>query len=458
MIKGYLKYLLPIFIINYFTQGNVRSIKAKQNITFSFLIKGLSIAISLVLVPLTIHYINPTRYGIWLTLSSIIGWLSFFDIGFGSGLRNKFAEAVAKGEHELARVYVSTTYAILSIIIVIFLILFFCINPFLNWSKILNTPNDMAGELSLLAMIVFVFFCIQFVLQLVTTVTTAYQQPAIASLFNFLGSLFSLIVIYICIKTTSGNLIYLGLILGFMPVIVLAISSIWLYTHEYRRYAPAIKFIQFGYARDLMGLGLKFFIIQIAVIVLYQSSNIIIAQLFGPAQVTSYNIAYKYFGVIPMVMGTIMIPFWSAFTEAWVKKDIQWIKNSIKKLKMFWVLLSAVTIIMLTFSNYIYKMWIGKEIQIPLNVSIVMAAYVIINAWNGIYSQFINGIGKIRLQLYSGIWGMILNVPMAIYFGKKIGISGVILSSVILGAINMIWIVIQYNKIINNKAKGIWAK
>lgn len=458
MIKERLKQLLPAFIINYLTQGNVRSIKAKQNIAFSFLIKGLSIAISLVLVPLTIHYINPTRYGIWLTLSSIIGWLAFFDIGFGSGLRNKFAEAIAKGEHELARIYVSTTYAILSIIIVVFLILFFCINPFLNWSKILNTPNDMAGELSLLAMIVFVFFCIQFVLQLITTVTTANQQPAIASLFNFLGSLFSLIVIYVCIKTTSGNLISLGLILGFMPVLVLFVSSIWLYTHEYRRYAPAIAFVKFSYARNLMGLGLKFFIIQIAVIVLYQSSNIIIAQLFGPAQVTSYNIAYKYFGVIPMVMGTIMIPFWSAFTDAWVKKDIQWIKKSIKKLKVFWVLLSAVTIIMLTFSNFIYKMWIGEEIQIPLNVSIAMAAYVIINAWNGIYSQFINGIGKIRLQLYSGIWGMIINIPLAIYFGKKIGISGVILSSVILGAINMIWINIQYNKIINNKAKGIWAK
>lgn len=117
MIKGCLKYLLPGFIINYFSQGNERSIKAKQNIAFSFIMKGLSIAVSLVLITLTMHYINPMRYGIWLTLSSIIGWMAFFDIGFGSGLRNKFAEAVAKGEHELARIYVSTTYAIMSIII-----------------------------------------------------------------------------------------------------------------------------------------------------------------------------------------------------------------------------------------------------------------------------------------------------------------------------------------------------
>ncbi len=51
-----------------------------------------------------------------LQLSSIVGWFSFFDIGLTQGLRNKFAEAKAKGDDELAQVYVSTTYAILAMI------------------------------------------------------------------------------------------------------------------------------------------------------------------------------------------------------------------------------------------------------------------------------------------------------------------------------------------------------
>ena len=55
----------------------------------------LSIAISLVMVPMTLGYVNPVQYGIWITLSSIVGWLGYFDIGFGNGLRNRFAESVA---------------------------------------------------------------------------------------------------------------------------------------------------------------------------------------------------------------------------------------------------------------------------------------------------------------------------------------------------------------------------
>jgi len=147
-----------VFFKGLITRGHDRSVNIKKNILGLFVIRGLSIAISFILVPLTIHYINPTRYGIWLTLSSIIGWFGFFDIGFGNGLRNRFAEAITKGEDELARIYISTTYAILSLIITVLLVTFFCINPFINWTKILNAHAGMGRELGLLDLIVFTFF------------------------------------------------------------------------------------------------------------------------------------------------------------------------------------------------------------------------------------------------------------------------------------------------------------
>ena len=445
-------------VLNFFTQGNQRSIEAKKNIAGTVVIKGISIVISLLMVPITIHYVNSTQYGIWLTLSSIIGWFSFFDIGFGNGLRNKFAESIAKGEHEKARIYVSTTYAILTIIVAIILILFLCFNPFLNWSNILNTTPEMAGELSLLALIVFVFFCMQFVLQLITTVITANQQPAKASLLYFLGSLLSLTIIFILTKTTSGSLIYLGLVYGSAPVVVLIASSIWLYTHKYKAYAPSLKFVKFRFAYDLMSLGLKFFLIQIAAVIFYQTSNIIIAQLFGPAQVTPYNIAFKYFSVIPMFFGIVLTPFWSAFTEAWSNNDLHWIRSIMKRLMQLWTLLVAIALIMFLFSSFIYRIWVGKEIVVPISLSAVIAIYVVLNAWNGIFSNFLNGVGKIKLQLYLALFGSLLNIPLAIFLGKELGIYGVILSTTLISLMTAVTTPIQYNKIINGKAQGIWAK
>lgn len=442
----------------FFNDGHERSTRARKNIIWSFVIKGLSIITSLVVVPLTIHYVNDTRYGIWLTLSSIIAWFSFFDIGFGNGLRNRLAEALTRGEQELARIYVSTTYAILGIIIGIILLLFLVLNPFLNWAGILNAPAEMAGELGILALVVFVFFTIQFVLQLLVTVLTANQEPAKASLLTFLGSFISLVIIFILTRTTSGSLICLGAAFSIAPVVVLLVTSLIYYGSQYKHIAPSVRYVKFGYARDLMGLGLKFFVLQIAAIVIYQTSNLIIAQLFGPTQVTSYNIAFKYFSVVTMVMGIILLPFWSAFTEAWTIRDIQWIKSAVNRLKVLWAVLSAGTLVMLIFSNLIYRLWVGPGIYVPVGVSVAMAAYVIIYAWNGIFINFLNGVGIIRLQLYSGVLGMLLNIPMAIWLGRKIGIVGVLIPVVFLGAINMVWATIQYNKIVNFRARGLWAR
>ncbi len=454
MLASYINKIMTLK--SFFYKGHERSVNAKRNILFSFGIKGLNILISLMLVPLTIDYINPTRYGIWLTLSSIIGWLSFFDIGFGNGLRNKFAEAMAAGEKELARKYVSTTYAVLAIIISVVLIIFVSINPFLNWAKILNTPPEMVAELSVLALVVFVFFCLQFVLQLITTIITANQQSAKASFYNLLGSVFSLMVIYVLTKTTQGNLLYLSYALGLTPVVVLAISSLYFFNGEYKYYAPSIKYVKFSYTKDLMGLGLKFFLIQISAIVLFQSNNIIISQLFGPEQVTPYNITYKYFGVITMIAGIIMTPLWSAYTEAWVKKDFEWIKKTVRKLQYLWLLLFGLSLFMLVVSPFVYHYWLGGKVIISFSLSAIMCLYVLVIVWNMIFVYFLNGVGKIRLQLYSSFFGTIMTIPLTYYFAILFGIIGIIVASCVLGLINTLWTYFQYSKLVSQTAKGIW--
>lgn len=446
------------FITNFFVKGHPRSLLAKKNIVASFVIKGVSIAISLVLVPLTINYINPSRYGVWLTLSSIVVWLSFFDIGFGYGLRNRFAEALAEGKEELARIYVSTTYAILSIIVGGLMLLFFIVNPFLDWSMILNSTPDMENELTVLAIIVFVFFCLRFVFQLINTVLAANQQPAKGSFVDLLGSIFSLVVIFILTKTTEGNLIYLGTVLGFTPVLVLIVSSLWFYNGEYKKFAPSFKFIKFTYAKDLMSLGVKFFIIQIAALVLFNTDNIIIIHLFGSKDVTTYNVAFKLFSVVTMGFNIIAVPLWSAFTDAYARNDLDWIKTTIKTLEKMWIGLIGLTILILLASPFIFKLWLGDAVMVPFALSLAMTSYVIVSVWQTIHVYFLNGIGKVKLQLYLVIFSSVINIPMAIFLGKHFGLIGITITSTILFAVMGVVFSIQTRKILNGTATKIWTE
>ncbi|NTS42551.1 oligosaccharide flippase family protein [Flavisolibacter sp. BT320] len=435
-----------------------RSIKTKRNIIFSLLIKGGSIIISLVSVPLTIDYINPNQYGIWITLSSIVGWVGFFDVGFGNGLRNKFAECVSMGHHRLARVYVSTTYALITILVLIILGVFFLINPFITWSKILNAPPSMEHELGVLAIIVFSFFCLQFILQLLNTIVTANQESAKSSMFTFLSSLFSLLVVFILVKYTKSNLILLGITMSFTPVIVLLFSSVLLYNGKYKQYAPSASLVKFRFVRRLMGLGIKFFVIQIAALILFQTDNIIITHLFGPSEVTNFNVAYKLFAVVLMAFTIVMTPLWSAITDAYSKNDLEWIKGVMNKMRMIWICLVVTTFFLLIVSPYIFKLWLGSSVEISFVLSLSLCIYVITQTWQTIHVYFLNGVGKIHLQLYLVVICAIVNIPLAIFFAKIFGPSGVILSNSFLFMGMGMLFYLQSKKILDKVANGIWNK
>lgn len=112
------KILMKQLLLNFINKGSERSIKAKKNVLSMLFIKGGSILVGLLLVPLTLEYVDSESYGIWLTLSSMVAWISFFDIGINNGLKNKLAESLALKNYELGQKYVSTTYAILSLIFI----------------------------------------------------------------------------------------------------------------------------------------------------------------------------------------------------------------------------------------------------------------------------------------------------------------------------------------------------
>lgn len=444
---------------SFFTKGSKRSILAKKHIVYSFFLKGISVVIGLLFVPLLLNYLDAERYGIWLTLTSIVGWFTFFDAGLGNGLRNKLSEALAKGEHQLAKEYVSTTYALISAIFISVLILFYCVNPFLHWNEILNTSSVPENELSLLALVVFTFFLLRFIFKLIGIILMADQKPALNNAFGPIGNIISLLIIYILSLTMKGALVSMGFVLSVIPVIVLLIASFFLFRKRYFYLKPSIKNIRWAHSHSLLGLGVKFFIIQIASIILFTTSNIIITQILGAEQVAIYNIAFKYFQVPVMIYGIIMTPIWSAVTDAYTRKDFAWLKGALAKLNKLSLLAFLGIIFMLIISPQIYSVWIGSEISIPFAVSSSMALYASINVFLSPYSQFINGIGKLYLSTRLVAIVLIFYIPLAIFLAKSpLQTAGVMIATCIINAIGIPFQIYQTNRLISQKAHGIWNK
>lgn len=444
--------------MNFLSSDNERTELVKKNAFYGIVVKGISIFISLMLVPLTINYVSSEMYGIWLTLSTIIQWISFFDIGFGLGLRNKLGEALANNNTDLGRALVSSTYVILSAIFLPIGIIFYLISPIIDWAGFLNVNPELNPILVSCSRIVIICLCISLILKILQNVLQAYQHNVYASAIDTIGNLLSLIAIWILTKTSFPNLVYLAYVFSGVPLLIYLFFSIFFYNNRFKDVAPKYSTADFAYIKPIFKLGCQFFIIQIACLILFQTTNVFIARMCGTNDVTIYNVTYKYLNVVVMVLNIITAPLWSAYTDAFARKDWKWINRVYRKVKMLYMLTLAAIAFLVFISPWVYKLWLGNSVKISMCVTVLVALYMTAYSWSSIQSVFLNGIGKIRLQLYVSVTQTIVFLGLAIMLGENYRLTGILTAMIIAMMLPAVILSIQVNKIINRSSKGIWNK
>ena len=445
---------------SYFLQGSIRTIKIKKNIILLTLLKIINVLVGLLIVPLTLNYLEPNKYGIWLTISSIIAWVGYFDLGLSNGLRNKLGEAFAVNDLITARILVSTTFASLLIIVLLINTIFWILNPFLNWTTILNVKNSMSNEIHILVIFVFTLFSLQFLTGVVTAVISTDQRPALANSFSVFSSLLSLGAIYLLTLTTKNSLLYLGLTLSTISFLVPLLASFFFFKFKYKHISPKFESIDFSKIKGIAIQGVQFFFLQIASLILTMTDLLIISRLYGPEKVVPYNIAYKLFGFVIVIFGMFTTPFWAAYNEAYNKNDIDWIKRATNKMVFIWGIIAIGVVFLIFISNYIYKIWLGSQVSIDLSLSVYMGIYVLLQTLNSIFATFIFATGKLRLLTFFSILVAGINIPLCFFFARDLefGPQGIILATISCTFINLIIATIQYYKLINKNAKGIWTQ
>lgn len=439
--------------------GNEQDKKISRNIVGLFLLKVIAFSVSLLMVPLMLNYLEPKKYGIWITLSSLIGWFGFFDIGLSNGLRNSLGAAIANNELKIARSLVSTTLVALVGIAILLAAFFFLANHFISWADFFNAPETFADEVAFVVLMVFLLFTLKFVFGIILTILAIFHRPAIGELINTLIAVASLLGVYVLIKFTNNSLIYVGWVISGSSVIILLFANIWFFKNDFNKISPSIRFFDFSKLRNLVTQGLYFFIIQISALVLFSTDNLIITKLFSPEDVVPYSLAFKMFSIAMIGFSIIMMPYWAAHNEAYAKNNISWIIRTNKNIIFLWLLTVVGILLMLFFSDYIYKYWIGDTVKIPFILSLLMALYVSLHTFISIFVTFIFAAGKIKLQVYLAIFAAILNIPLSYLLAKyfELGPAGVILATILCIAPNIILGPMQYTKIINGKDRGIWG-
>lgn len=427
------------------------------NIIASLGLKAMAIVVSFLLVPATLDYLNTFEYSIWLTLSSIMVWISYFDIGMGNGLRNKLTEALTKEDLPLARSYIGSTFLLMSAVIIGIYLLYTALHTWIDWPTLLNLPQErLSTDLNALVLVMLIPFSINFVMRCLGSIYQAKQMPFVNDLLIGLGSLLSLLSIYILQWfKPEGRLEDVALCFSFAPMLVYLVALPITFA-RFKELRPSWQDISLKHSKEVLSLGGQFFVMQMASLLLFATANFFLSRYSHSEEVVHYNIAYRYFSVLPMAFVIIITPYWSAATEAFTKHEFEWIRQSVRRMLLLWLVFGIGGTLMLLLSGLAYRLWVG--LSISLSLSIALLIYMMVSCWVHLFSFFINGIGRTRVQLYSSVMTCIIYIPLAIYCTKAWGGVGICVAMSTSLLFSAILLPIQYRYLMQGSKHWFWSK
>ena len=435
-----------------------RTLNVIRNSIATAVLKVGILVCSLIMVPITLDYLNPENYGIWMAMTSILYWFAFFDVGLGNGMRNYMAEALSKGDKDKANSYFSTAIFILTVLAIAIAIVVMPLIQVLDISTILNTKSvDNNGLTNIISIAVF-FTLIQFVAKNIGMAYIAMQRYMVNDLIIIVGNIISLISVYILAKTTEGNLAYIVVVFTGIPALAFLGAAIPLF-RKHPFLIPQYRCINIGIIKEIVSKGLGFFVIQItSCLLVFGSANIIISHYCGPEQVTIYNISFKLFNLLTVAYTIILSPLWNAYTDAIVKNDYDWIKRTYKKTMKMLALSIIVGLILLAASGAFFKQWIGNSVTIPFEVSVCVLLYVCSFNFANCSAYLLNGLNKIRVQIVLSIVMTTIYLVVIYFIKGQYGIIGITLSMAAIYIIKGCVYVYQAKQLIAKTAVGIWNK
>lgn len=414
------------------TDGQRRLTRVKLTIFSSFMARGLTVLISLIYVPLALNYLGSERYGVWLTINSIVGLFSLADLGIGNGLLNAVSDAFGKKDVAKARQYIASAFATLTLAVLSLTLLFLAIYPFVPWAELFNVQSALAAEEVGPSLLIFVLcFLIGIPIGLVGKVQAGYQEGYLVHFWTIIGKLMTLGTLFLAIAV-QGGLPLLVLALVGTPLLSSFFNTIHFFKFRQPELWPSFREANIPYGKQLLHTGLLFFTLQSVGIIAYSSDTIILARILGPDAVAQFGVTSQLFGLTAVLLNSALAPLWPAYAEATAMGDGQWVRRVFKRtLTLSIAIAIPLSALLFYFAYDLLELWIGTQIVPPPLLMLSLAIWHSMAGINNSFAMLFNGAGVIRLQI---IWGVLMavgNILLSIFLVQRIGISGVTWGSII---------------------------
>ena len=396
-----------------------------------FLGRGFGLVVSIITLPITVRYLGRMEYGIWVTISTSVIMLSVLDLGLANTLTNFISEAYAEDDRDKARRYFATAFWVSAGTVLLLAPVCWLAWSLANWGSIfhLNDPALLRQARDCVAVSAG-FFLISLPLNLATKVLGGYQEVHIGNYFSMAGSALSLVAIVLTVEL-HGTIVALMAAYCFSILLGSMGMNMWLCLWRKPWLLPLPSAVRLGTAGMLFRQGILFFLLQLTGLVVFYSDNLVITHFLGAGEVTPYSIGFRLTGYASLLQSLIVPSLWPALAESYQKGDLPWIQKNYRSINQKTLSLVAVIAFALAlFGRPIIRVWAGQGAVPSSHLIWWMALFALVLAATNNQALLLNASGRLRLETIVAVVAATANLCASVYFVQRIGVDGVILSSI----------------------------
>ncbi|WP_019987884.1 lipopolysaccharide biosynthesis protein [Rudanella lutea] len=402
--------------------------KINRSIVVSFGVRFLSIAVTFLFIPLAIQTLSRHEFGIWMVLFSMVNWLAIVETAVINYLRNELIACFVADDTDRAGQVVASAVATAALIALVLVgvagvaYLMGGLSPLLSLLSI-NEPGVQQAF-----GVVLVGHVLQMMMKLYNGVLLADHKVYLTSVSLLTCNLISFVAILLLAYFQINSLLVFSAIQSFMPIVVYGGFLAYGFRTTYARLMPNLGHWAKVRIGSVLSRSGSFFVLQLVSTLMFTSGSLVVARYFSATEVTTYAVTAKYYSLIPTIYGIVIAPYWSAFAEAFLKRDRLWITGTMSRLHRFCVATVVVAAGMLLMSNVACQIWLGNAVTIPFELAfaftVYSGAYVLLSNYN----YYTNAVGRLRLATVVSAVGCVLFFPLNYLFIEVLGLglSGVV--------------------------------
>jgi O-antigen/teichoic acid export membrane protein len=412
-------------------RSNERYRKAIWSILANVLSRAFGVALTLLSVSLTLPYLGIERFGIWMTVASFAGLLTFLDLGVGNALTNHVATRAAKDNPALLRQTISGGLGFLALIGLCIGLVLWLVAAHLPWGSILKVEqDDLLTEARLAAMCFGVLFGITVFTSGIQNVFVGLQRSYVGHIVSGFSSLVACLFLWLATAAHQGITILLAIIMG--PPVLAGLILLTVLTMQGQFTLRGIVGLVGLESKNLYGAGGLFFLLQIGTMVGWGMDTVLISSTLGVAQVAIFSIVQRLFQLTTQPLSIFNAPLWGAYADANSRNDRAFIRKTLKislvgTLVIVFILASGIFLS----HSWLIEKWSQSNIFAPIAFVAAYALWSVIQSFGNAFGIFLNGTGIIKQQVKAVTLFIIIAFPAKIIMTEYFNLVGLMLATVI---------------------------